>query len=82
LPVHAEDAYRHFWPLTDWRFFSPLSYWDVNHHARWVGTVEVILAIGCIAWLWRKHPARWVRIALSLLALFYAAVLAFVILPR
>jgi hypothetical protein len=82
LPVHAEDAYRHFWPLTDWRFYSPLSYWDEAHHARWVGTVEIILAGGCIALLWRRHPAQWVKIALSLLALFYVAVLAFIVLPR
>lgn len=79
LPVHAEDAYRHFWPITDWRFFSPLSYWDSNHHARWVGTVEVLLAGGCIALLWRRHPAVWVKISLSLLALFYIAVLAFIV---
>lgn len=82
LPVHAEDAYRHFWPLTDWRFYSPLSYWDEAHHARWVGTVEIILAGGCIALLWRRHPAQWVKIALSLLALFYVVVLAFIVLPR
>ncbi len=82
LPVHAEDAYRHFWPLTDWRFYSPLSYWDEAHHARWVGTVEIILAGGCIALLWRRHPAQWVKIALLLLALFYVVVLAFIVLPR
>ena len=28
LPVHNDDAHRHFLPLTHWRFFSPVSYWD------------------------------------------------------
>lgn len=35
FPVHSHDAYRHFWPLTDWRFHSPLSYYEIDHHARW-----------------------------------------------
>ncbi len=75
LPVHAEDAYRHFWPLTDWRFFSPLSYWDGDHHARWVRLVEVGLGAGCITLLWRRFPMRWVKAILSLLAVFYSLVL-------
>ena len=30
--VHHNDAHRHFFPLTDWRFQSPVSYWDPRHH--------------------------------------------------
>ena len=44
MPVHSDDAYRHFWPISDWRFYSPLSYWDVDHHARWVGKIDVAIA--------------------------------------
>jgi len=76
LPVHAEDAYRHFWPITDWRFYSPLSYWDDDHHAGWVSRVEVVLALGCIAVLWYRFPRRFVKIVLGLLTLFYILVLA------
>lgn len=75
LPVHAADAYRHFWPLTDWRFFSPLSYWDGDHHSAWVSRFEVLLAVGCIAILWRRFPALWVKTMLSLALVFYAIVL-------
>ena len=32
FPLHNEDARRHFWPLTDWVWRSPLSYWDDDHH--------------------------------------------------
>ena len=28
LPLHREDAHRHFFPVSDWRFTSPVSYWD------------------------------------------------------
>ena len=76
LPVHAEDAYRHFWPLTDWRFYSPLSYWDVDHHAAWVGKIDIAIAFGCIAVLWQRFSAKWVKTALSLTAFIYAAILA------
>ena len=76
LPVHADDAYRHFWPLSDWRFYSPLSYWDNNHHAAWVGKVDVAIAVGSVAVLWQRHPTRWVKIALAVTLAFYAFVLA------
>ena len=75
LPVHAEDAHRHFWPLTDWRFHSPVSYWNPAYHARWVGSVESVLGLGLCAVLWRRFPARWARVMLALLALFYFATL-------
>ena len=76
FPVHAEDAYRHFWPLTDWRFYSPLSYWDTNHHAAWVGLIDVAIAAISGLVLWSRFPARrfsalWVRIVLALLAIGY-----------
>ena len=41
IPVHNDDAHRHFFPLTDYKFISPLSYWDVNHHARIVAGFEL-----------------------------------------
>ncbi|WP_225413580.1 hypothetical protein [Stigmatella hybrida] len=46
LPVHAQDAHRHFLPFSHYRFISPLSYWDVRHHARIVALVEALLVIG------------------------------------
>jgi hypothetical protein len=76
MPVHAEDAYRHFWPVSDWRFYSPLSYWDLDHHAAWVGKVDVAIALACIAVLWQRHALRWTRIILGVAAMFYLTVLA------
>ncbi|MGF1490896.1 MAG: hypothetical protein ACFBSC_00250 [Microcoleaceae cyanobacterium] len=40
LPVHNDDAHRHFFPFSDYRFISPISYWDRNHHASVVAFVE------------------------------------------
>ena len=71
LPVHNHDAYRHFWPLSDWRFISPLSYYEADHHGRWVSFVEAIIAAMSIFILWRRFPKLSTRIILALLAIFY-----------
>jgi hypothetical protein len=75
LPVHADDAYRHFWPLSDWRFYSPLSYWDTDHHANWVGLIDIALAIGAIILLWQRFPMKWARLILGFLSVVYLLVL-------
>lgn len=71
LPVHGHDAYRHFWPLSDWRFYSPISYWETDLHAGWVSLVEAIIGLVCIAVLWRRFPKLWVKIILGILAALY-----------
>lgn len=81
FPIHADDAYRHFWPLSDWRFVSPLSYWDNNHHAPWIRLIEAGVAGICIAVLWYRFPKRWVKITLFLLSLFYGLLVTFSIFP-
>ena len=50
FPLHNHDARQHFWPLTDWVFISPLSYWDSRHFGHWIEPVEVAvaLAIGAV----------------------------------
>ncbi|WP_224360521.1 hypothetical protein [Hyalangium versicolor] len=53
LPLHAEDAHRHFLPFSHYRFISPISYWDVRYHARKVALVEALLVAGAAAFLWR-----------------------------
>ena len=80
LPVHADDAYRHFWPITDWRYFSPLSYWDSDYHARWVALVEIFIACLCIVFLWRRFPKLWIKITLGVVSIFYGLLIAFIIL--
>lgn len=65
LPVHADDAHRHFWPLSNWRFISPISYWDPAYYGRIVGQLDNLLGMICIAVLWRRFSARRVRIILS-----------------
>lgn len=68
-PVHSHDAYRHLWPVSDWRFYSPLSYWETDLHARWVSLVETALVLISAVVLWRRFPKLWVKITLSLLVI-------------
>ena len=45
FPVHHDDAHRHLWPVSDWKFISPVSYWDPNHNGRIFSILEVFLGI-------------------------------------
>ena len=38
--THAKDARPVFWPLSGWRFRSPVSYWDHRCHARAFSMLE------------------------------------------
>ena len=71
MPVHAEDAYRHFWPISDWRFYSPFSYWDYRHHGEWVGRIDIAIGLVCTAILWRRFLRPPVKITLAVISAFY-----------
>lgn len=75
LPVHADDAHRHFWPLSNWRFISPISYWDPDHYGRIISPLDMLLGLGCIAILWRRFDRRWVKVVLGFWAGLYVIVL-------
>lgn len=61
LPVHHDDAHRHFLPLTGYRFISPLSYWDRRYHAKWVSLGEKLLVALTTLTLLPQVEALWVR---------------------
>ena len=66
FPLHTHDARMHFWPLTDWVFESPVSYWDNSAHAGVVGPVEVVLSLGGAILLWQKFRHIGIRLATAL----------------
>ena len=73
LALHADDARRHFWPLTDWVFASPLSYWDRRHHAGVVGPLEIAATLALGAWLLTRHRSAVARAIVAALMLAEAA---------
>jgi hypothetical protein len=52
--LHSEDAYQHFWPLSSWQFFSPISYWDPNYFGQIVGLIEILLGSIILIFLYKK----------------------------
>ncbi|WP_170387452.1 cobalamin biosynthesis protein CobQ [Ruegeria atlantica] len=52
--VHADDGRPQFWPLSDWVFHSPVSYWNSTHHALLVMPVSVAICVGSYVMLWNR----------------------------
>ncbi len=74
FPVHAHDAHPHFWPFTDWRFHSPISYWDDRHHGAAFSLFEAAVGVLLSVVLFRRFNSKLVR-GVTLLAIFaYIAV--------
>ncbi|MEM1201575.1 MAG: cobalamin biosynthesis protein CobQ [Pseudomonadota bacterium] len=73
LPLHGEDAHRHFWPLSDWRFISPVSYWNPSENGRFGILVECAVVAAGSAALWTRFPKRWVRLFVGLAVAISAA---------
>ena len=83
FPVHNHDAYAHFQPFTDWKFISPISYYERHLHGNMVGLVDAGLAIGASVVLWRRFDQKWVHgiLALMILAMITMTVLRFEVFP-
>ncbi len=53
LFVHNDDAHRHFYPFSNWKLESPISYWDPSYHGDIVGMIEVAAVVVLSIWMWR-----------------------------
>jgi hypothetical protein len=72
LPVHNNDAHRHFFPFSNYRFISPLSYWDVKHYGHIVAFGEILLVLGSTVYLFLKTKTSYVGTGLLVVInLFY-----------
>jgi hypothetical protein len=72
LPLHVNDGHAHFVPFSQWRFVSPVSYWDPRHYGDIFSKLELALALALIVILWRRFDTRPVRAILALTTLAYA----------
>jgi hypothetical protein len=80
LLLHHDDGRAHFWPISNWIFQSPISYWDGNHYGHIVGSLEVLVSLLCCAVLWCRYVGRWMRGLIALLGLLeFAPVFVFTI---
>ena len=77
FPLHHDDAHRHFFPVSDWRFQSPLSYWDPRFHGVLIFSLEaLVVALGCVV-IFKCSGARSSRVLLGLLGGTYMAYFAY-----
>ncbi len=59
--LHHDDARRQFWPISDWVFQSPLSYWDRDYYGVFVGALEIAACVALTALLWRRFQSWRMR---------------------
>ena len=82
--THHDDGHHHLFPLSDYVFESPISYWDRDHHAGIVAPIERVVFLIASVYLYRRlqtRLARWCLIIVNVL--FVASYLLFFLLrPR
>lgn len=61
FPLHTHDARQHFWPVSDWVFYSPFSYWDSAAHADIIGTASIGLCVALAVVVIRRFESWVVR---------------------
>ena len=73
LPLHHDDAHRHLFPFSDWRFASPVSYWDPAHHGQWASLIEFSGVLVAAAFMyWRYALLRpWVAATTAIYLLYW-----------
>jgi hypothetical protein len=77
--LHHDDAHRHFFPFSGWRFESPVSYWDPRHYGQFVAPLEMIAVLaGCIVLL-RRYESRAARTVIAGVMAVYGLYLGYVV---
>lgn len=73
LPLHHDDSHRHFLPLTNFRFASPVSYWDPKHFGIPVAITEAAFTLVGSIYLLCTSSGKLVRATVALVGLLYGA---------
>jgi hypothetical protein len=68
FPLHHHDARQHFWPISNWVFHSPFSYWDSNHYGTVISALEQTFVVVIWVVLWRRFTSTKMRIFFTSLA--------------
>lgn len=71
LPVHHDDAHRHFFPFSNYRFISPFSYWDINHYGRIIALIEMSLVLAVNSLVMGLLNSPFTKGIVILIDLFY-----------
>ena len=77
LPLHHDDAHRHFLPFSNWRFQSPVSYWDPRHFGSIVAWIELAFALFACAFVCWRGDSKPIRIVAAFTLFAYVGFAAF-----
>jgi hypothetical protein len=75
--VHASDAYSHFWPFNNWRFYSPISYYEPSHYGDVVSFLESIMFVICSYFVYQRIESKMIRAVILLFSFILIGVLLF-----
>ena len=64
--LHFDDGHAHFCPFSDYRFASPVSYWDPSHYGGIFSIVEAVAVTGAAIWIFPRLQTRWGKVVLML----------------
>ena len=74
LPLHREDAHMHFYPLTEFKYISPVSYYETRHYGQFWSPIELILiAVSTFIGI-KALVTRWGKISFALVMAGAAAI--------
>ncbi len=59
--LHNQDARMHLWPVSDWKFRSPVSYWQPQYYGAVVAPVERAVSAILGIYLLVRHRDLWLR---------------------
>lgn len=71
FPVHTDDAHVHFWPFTDWRFHSPISYYQRAHFGGIVRWIDMGIGLFCAGWIVWRYKQWMIKLIAIVLAVPY-----------
>lgn len=57
--THVDDGRPLFWPLSDWMWSSPVSYYDSDYYGREFSLINNVVAVSILAVLFAKRVFRW-----------------------
>ena len=65
--LHNDDAHSNWVPLTQWKFYSPISYWDPNHYGYIWPFFELGFSLYWAYWIcsikknqWKQSCRQWI----------------------
>ena len=71
--THHDDGHHHLFPLSDFIFASPISYWDSNHHAGIFRVVECVVILAASIYLFPRLKTRFGRGVLVIINVLFLA---------